>query len=192
MEKILHINSCIRGRGTSRTLKLYDSYIEKYKNLHECEVDEIVLCEEEISYCDFSQLEKRDELIGKKDFENETFKYARNFITYDKVIISAPYWDLSFPAVLKNYIEQICVCGLSFKYTEKGSQGLSNANDILYITTSGGIVDNDLGADYVKAVGIFLGIEKFTHYTVGGLDIDPTKVDELIKDGITKICNSIK
>ena len=36
----------------------------------------------------------------------------------DEIVIGAPYWDLSFPAALKVYIEHVSVCDIAFHYTE--------------------------------------------------------------------------
>lgn len=62
----------------------------------------------------------RVELSDKGDFSNEMFKYAHQFAESDTVVIAAPYWDLSFPAVLKAYLEAVSVCGITFKYDEQG------------------------------------------------------------------------
>ncbi len=187
MERILHINSCIRGRGNSRTLRLYDYFIERYKKANSCEVDELFLGDKDIPYLNLEQLKIRDEFVALKDFSDSMFDYAKSFITYDKIIVSAPYWDLLVPAVLKNYIEQICVSELTFKYAEKGFLGLAKASEIIFFTNCGGYVENNLGVLYIKEVAKFLGIEKFSYVSVDGLDIDPSKVDELILEGTKKI-----
>ncbi|MGN0989033.1 MAG: NAD(P)H-dependent oxidoreductase [Eubacteriales bacterium] len=35
------------------------------------------------------------------------FSYAKQFESVDVIVIFAPYWNLSFPASLKTYIENI-------------------------------------------------------------------------------------
>ena len=40
------------------------------------------------------------------------FDLAKQFAEADEVIIAAPFWDLSFPAALKQYFEQINVLGI--------------------------------------------------------------------------------
>ena len=44
------------------------------------------------------------------------FYYARQFAEADQIVIAAPFWDLSFPAILKAYMEQITVSGITFEY----------------------------------------------------------------------------
>ena len=74
-------------------------------------------------------LEKRDRLLREGDFDNPVFAYARQFAQADEIIIAAPFWDLSFPAVLKSYLEQINVVGITFRYTPEGiPEGLCRAD----------------------------------------------------------------
>ena len=76
---------------------------------------------------DEAYLRKRDELIAARSFDDDMFALARQFAEADRVVIAAPYWDLSFPAVLKQYIEAINVSGITFEYTEEGfPRGLCN------------------------------------------------------------------
>ena len=48
------------------------------------------------------------------------FCYARQFAAADRIVIAAPLWDLSFPAQLKVYLENIYVTGIVTKYSEAG------------------------------------------------------------------------
>ena len=48
------------------------------------------------------------------------FRYARQFAAADKIVIAAPLWDLSFPAQLKVYLENIYVTGIVTKYSDAG------------------------------------------------------------------------
>ena len=40
------------------------------------------------------------------------FDLASQFQQADEIVIAAPYWDLSFPAILKLYLENIYVTGV--------------------------------------------------------------------------------
>ena len=48
------------------------------------------------------------------------FDLAKQLISADHVVIGAPYWDLSFPARLKIYLERCSVDKLTFLYDENG------------------------------------------------------------------------
>ena len=45
--------------------------------------------------------------------------YAKQFAGADTIVIAAPFWDLSFPAILKTYIENIYVTGIVSRYSKK-------------------------------------------------------------------------
>ena len=89
-------------------------------------------------------------------------------------MIAAPFWDLSFPAVLKQYFEQINVIGVTFRYTPQGvPEGLCRAGRLTYVTTAGGeFVPEDYGFGYVKALAqTFYGIPDVRLIKAVGLDL---------------------
>ena len=48
------------------------------------------------------------------------FDLARQFARAEIIVMAAPYWDLSFQAALKQYLEQVNVVGITFRYSEEG------------------------------------------------------------------------
>ena len=48
------------------------------------------------------------------EFNDHIFDYAKDFAKADTIVIAAPFWDLSFPASLKCYIEAINILGITF------------------------------------------------------------------------------
>ena len=99
------------------------------------------------------------------------------------IVIAAPYWDLMFPAVLKTYLENITVTGITFRYSEEGRpQSLCRAKALYYVTTAGGFIgQNDFGFSYVKALAQnFFGITDVHRYAAEGLDILGADVDRIM------------
>jgi FMN-dependent NADH-azoreductase len=89
-------------------------------------------------------LAEREQAIANNDFSGALFEPARNFAAADEVVIAAPYWDMSFPASLKLYIEQLCVNKLTFCYNEMGMPcGLTKVKKVVYLTTAGGYIGNN-------------------------------------------------
>ncbi len=180
--KYLVIDAC--ARNNSRTRRLCKEYLNtlngdiKILKLYDLGIKPIT--EDVINY--------RDSFIAKNDYIDPIFDLAKDFITYDEIIIASPYWDLSFPSILKVYFENISISGLTFLYTGERPKGLAKAKRIVYISTSGGIIHgNNLGFEYVEAIGRFFGINEAINITVEGLDIDPSKEEELINEGINRI-----
>lgn len=178
MDKILYINGCVRAE--SRTDRLARAVISKLTGT----LEEIKLDEADLKPLDRQALEKRDKCTASGDFSDDMFISARKFKDADIIVMSAPYWDLSFPAAVKVFIENISVTDLTFRYTEEGyPQGMCAAKKFIYVTTSGGSIgDFDFGYQYIKTVvqGMF-GIEDVVSFRAENLDIygnDPEKIME--------------
>lgn len=166
--KVLFVNACPRPRGKSRTLELCDEFL---KDLDDADVIERNIFAEGLLPYTEADTERRDELIAKGD--TSSFTLAREFAEAELVVIGAPYWDMSFPAALKVYVEHICVNGVNFIYTETGAKGLAKAKFVVYITTAGGFIgENDFGCAYIRGIGRFFGIEGFIRIAAEGLDIE--------------------
>lgn len=178
----LFINACVREN--SRTYLLAKKLVEKFDD-----VNEVKLIDINFPKVDEAYLKKRDELIYKGDFNNEMFKLANEFKRADRIIIASPYWDLSFPTILKQYFEVINVVGITFSYKDGVPFGLCKASDLYYVTTSGGTdVPLDYGYGYVKALGTnFYNIKNFHLIKAEGLDIDPSKANDILESAMKGI-----
>ncbi|MBQ7505527.1 MAG: NAD(P)H-dependent oxidoreductase [Ruminococcus sp.] len=181
---ILFINAC--ERGDSRTKKLADYLLSKTSE----SVDELTLGDISFPKTDESFLIKRDALISKREFDNPMFSLARQFAAADQIVIAAPYWDLSFPAALKQYIEQINVNGVTFTYSSKGYPiGLCKAKKLYYVSTAGGdFAPEEYGFGYVKALAeSFYGIKDVEHIKAVGLDIVGADEAKIIQECMNDI-----
>jgi len=154
------------------------------------EVREVKLWETEFPTADAAFIKRRDELIKSGEFENVLFRLAREFARADEIVIAAPLWDLSFPASLKQYFEQINVVGLTFRYTESGAaEGLCRAKRLYYVSTAGGdFYPEEYGYGYVKALAeTFYGIRETRLIKAVGLDIYGADVESILRDCIKEI-----
>lgn len=184
--KLLFINACIRG-DKSRTLQLAKYFLSNYKNQYkDVEIEEIDLNKENIHPILSKELENRDRLIKNKEYDNEIFKYARQFSLADKIVIASPCWDYSFPSILKVYIENVCVLGMTFRYNTEGSQstGLSKFSSLLYVTTVGGYPHDK---EYMNNISAFLGNGKYFEVCATGLDIVGNDVNKILEEAKTKL-----
>lgn len=109
----LFINCC--PRGESRTEKLARALLKALG-----EYEELRLYDEPLHPLGHADIAKRDALLAEKKYDDEMFRYARQFAAADRIVIAAPLWDLSFPAQLKVYLENIYVTGIVTKYSEAG------------------------------------------------------------------------
>lgn len=173
---ILFINACIRKN--SRTLTLARSVMKDMSG----EIEELNLSLENIEPLDVELLEKRERLIEEGKLDDPMLRYARQFANADEIVIAAPFWDLSFPAKLKIYLEQIAVSDVTFKYIDGRPTGLCKAKKLTYVTTSGGPIFDDFGYAYVKALAQkFYGVEKTVTVRAENLDVEMISAQELLE-----------
>ena len=176
---ILFINACVRGE--SRTKKLAEKLLEKLNR----PVEEVRLEEINFPIVDEDFLNMRDRLISEGSLDSPVFDLARQFSEAETIVIAAPYWDLSFPAVLKQYFEQVNVVGITFRYTEEGiPEGLCKADRIFYVSTAGGIyVPTEFGFGYVKALAQgYYGIGDVRLIEAVGLDIYEADIETILEE----------
>lgn len=175
---ILFINACV-SEG-SRTKRLASYLLEKLGG----PVTEIDLSGHEFPIVNAAFLAKRDRLIEEKKWDDPLFEMARKFAEADRIVIAAPYYDLSFPASLKQFFEQINVLGITFEYSPEGLPiPLCKADRLYYITTAGGaFVPEEYGFGYVKALSEnFYGIPDVRQVIAAGLDIYGADIEGIMK-----------
>ena len=188
MGKVLYIKANIKNEGESRTFKVSDSFVEEYKkNNPEDEIITLDLYKENI---DFLRADDLGKLFGPKDEEsknNSILKYAYEFADADKYIIAAPMWNLSFPAILKAYIDYVSVSGITFKYTAEGPVGLLNNKKAVHIVSRGGGYDNspyEMGDRYLRTILGFFGIKDIETIAIDNLDVIGVNVEGKVEEGI--------
>ena len=177
MKKILFINACVRPG--SRTLELTEALLQTVAG----DVREVRLYDAPLPALDLAAMGKRDLAAKNKDFSDACFDAAKQFASADEIVIAAPYWDMLFPAVLKTYLENITVCGITFCYSPQGRpQSLCKAKALHYVTTAGGFIgENDFGFSYVKALAqSFFQIPQVTRHAAEGLDIFGADVESIM------------
>ena len=177
MARLLFVDACVRGER-SRTLKLARRFLEAYRRANpEDEIVERDLMEERLEPQYPEVLAERDALWEAGRLEEPMFAPARQFAAADKIVLAAPFWDLSYPAILKIYLERISVTNITFGYDESGrSVGLCRAEKLLFITTRGGDFSRpetswmESGAGHIRALCAMYGFPSFQLLCAEGLD----------------------
>lgn len=182
---ILYINSCVRDE--SRTNRIAQALLHKLGG----EYEELKLDEEKLNPLSKMALEYRTELIDKGDYSSTIFRYAKQFAQADVIVIAAPFWDLSFPAELKTYIENIYVTGIVSRYGNDGNPvGMCKAEKLYYVTTAGGPYVPDYSYGYIKDLAVnYLGIKETVLIKAEMLDVDGFSAEDIISRVIDNIKN---
>ena len=199
--KLLFVNSCPRSEA-SRTLMLAKKFLEQ--TAENCDITEIDIMKAAAAgyscepYGEFPQLrphERTDlEMIENAeesgDYSDGMFNYAKQFAAADRIVVAAPFWDLSFPSILRIYYEAVSVCGITFRYEGADSVGMCRAAKAAYISTCGGYAGEfHHGEEYTKVLLGMMGIDDLQTVRAEGLDIagaDPAAAVE------KAVCEMIK
>ena len=182
----LFINACVRGE--SRTRRLAEAAMAGNREAFR----EIYLPSIDFPKVDEAFINWRTDCVSRNDYASPVFDLAKDFAAAEEIVIAAPFWDLSFPATLKQYFEQICVVGLTFFYNDQDMpQGLCRAKRLTYVTTAGGpIFDDAFGYGYVKALATtFFGINETRMIKAENLDIRGADVEGIMRKALEEIDN---
>jgi len=175
---ILLVNACVRKE--SRTKELADYLLSKLNG----SVEEVKLEDIRFPVADEAFIQKRDELIGAGRFDDPMFDLARQFAKADTIVVAAPCWDHSFPAALKQYVEQISVVGITFRYNANNTpEGLCTGERLYYVTTAGGeIFSKEFGYGYFDFLARYIfGIRRVRRIQAENLDLDGADVEGIMK-----------
>ncbi|MDO5575346.1 MAG: NAD(P)H-dependent oxidoreductase [bacterium] len=187
MKKVLFIDACITNNEMSRTRMLCEAYLEKYYSAGNTDVavETLVLENQIMQPLMTEKLAERSKMIEAGRLDHPMFGLAREFAEADVIVIGAPYWDLSFPSILKIYIGNIMVNTLTFRYGDHGQEGLCKAEKLVYITTAGGYIgDRNHGYNYVKDIANTLGIMDTQFISAEGLDIAENDAMAILQEKI--------
>lgn len=165
-----------------------EAYLEAFRTSHpEAEIEtvqpETLLA---LKPFDVEMLHERDALASVGAWEAPVFALARQFRGADRIVVAAPFWDLSFPAALRTYIEYISANGLTYHYDENGCHGDCKAHQLVYLTSGGDVEREDsVGVMYWRQLAAMFGIPQFDYVFAGGLDASPERAPKLLEGACT-------
>lgn len=183
MDKILYINACIRRESRTEILAKY--LLSKLEG----QIEEVNLQREAIPALNGEALAYRQKLLESWRFDDPMLRYARQFMGADTIVIAAPYYDLSFPSALKNYLEAIACVGLTFYYDENEvAQSNCQARKLYYVSTGGGILKKQYGFEYIRAIaGEFYHIFDVQGFFAEKLDLIGAEPDKIMAKALREI-----
>ncbi|GAC1420243.1 MAG: NAD(P)H-dependent oxidoreductase [Burkholderiaceae bacterium] len=94
----------------------------------------------------------------------------------DFIVMGVPMYNFGVPAQLKNWIDAIARVQVTFRYTEKGPEGLLQGKKVYVALTRGGIyrdTPNDTQTPYLKTILGFLGLRDIQFFYAEGLAMGP-------------------
>ena len=173
--KLVIINACVR-QADSRTLRIAEPVIKALANRYETirydlpEMDGIV----PLTPALFAER-------GNGVIPSWALEAAQAIAAADRILISAPFCDMSFPAVLKCFFEQTSLFNITFTDTGKTCVGLCKSPKVLYITTRGMEIatsdPREQATPYLRALGSLWNFGEMT--TIAATNMDYSTPEEL-------------
>ncbi len=94
----------------------------------------------------------------------------------DVIVLGVPMYNFGVPAQLKNWIDAIARAGVTFRYTDRGPQGLLQGKKVLVALARGGTyrgTSADTQVPYLQTVFGFLGMTDLQFFYAEGLAMGP-------------------
>lgn len=104
------------------------------------------------------------------------------------IVIAAPIYNFSVPAVLKAWVDQVARARVTFRYTENGPEGLLKGKKAYLVVASGGVPlgsEVDYASTYLRHVLGFLGIDDVT--LVNANELGQAANEEAVREQLAAI-----
>ena len=172
------IDACMRDE-VSRTRRILGPLVAELEKRYEIET---VRLDGE----DYSSVGRR--VLAERSggyVPEETVALAHRLAAADRIVIAAPFWDMSFPAILKVFIENMSLYNITFKDSGTHFEGLCRSEKVLYITTRGMDVHTgdplEAATPYLKALSALWGWGEVITVAAENLDFStPEEIDAKI------------
>ena len=208
MRKLLYItvNSKPEHLSSSKTVgrAFVNRFMEKYP---EFTVEELDLYKAHIPRLEYQYFQKRNCIINEdawKDLpEKEQSEVRRivelcnQFVSAEVYVIASPMWSLSFPSLLKEYIDCIVQENRTIAFPDGGDKPVGLLNDkprtVVYIQSSGANIPFVLrpmlnkGLNYVEDIMKSMGISTFERLLVDGTGTTEKERKDAINKAMEKI-----
>jgi FMN-dependent NADH-azoreductase len=195
MARILYVTCNLKPVEISRSLSVGKKFLDEYLKHHpNDEVDFLDLYRDNIQRIDADVLSGWGKMRNGASFASlstdeqrkigRIWRYADQFIAADRYVFVTPMFNLGFPAEMKTYIDNVCVVGKTFVYTEAGAQGLlrGRGKKCLHIHSNGGFhfgKAEDHSVPYLREIMNFMGIDDFHPIVIEGVDAFPDRANEI-------------
>jgi FMN-dependent NADH-azoreductase len=98
----------------------------------------------------------------------------------DTIVLAVPMYNFSIPSTLKAWIDHVARRGRTFRYTEKGPEGMLKNKKVFVLAARGGVYSKgspaaaiDFQEPYLRTVLGFLGMTDVTFVHFEGLAMGP-------------------
>ena len=183
MAKLVFIDATMReGSRTRRIARpLVDELGKRY------DIETIRLDGAGFPAVDSRILHDRDNGIVPEEYA----EMARRIAAADRIVIAAPFWDMSFPSGLKVFIENMSLFHITFDSDDRHCYGLCKCEKILYITTRGMDIRTgdplEQATPYLRALSYLWGLGELYVISAENMDYSsPDAIEGKISEAISR------
>lgn len=116
------------------------------------------------------------------------------FLAADLIVIGAPMYNFSIPTPLKAWIDRLAQPGRTFRYGEKGPEGLAGGRTAVIVSSRGGALKDthletalDHQEAYLATLLQFFGITDIQYVRAEGLALGPDSRDRALASAALSI-----
>ena len=173
MKKLVVIDACIRG-DESRTRRIAEPIVEALAKRYEITRFDLT----RMPVAPLTPETYAERAAGK--VPEWALAAARTVAEADRIVVVAPFWDMSFPAVVKVFFEHISLFDITFTDNGRSCVGLCKCEKVMYITTRGMNIPTgdarEQGSSYLQALSRLWDLG--TVLTVGACNMDYSSPEE--------------
>ena len=183
MSKLVVIDACIRGEA-SRTRRIAEPVIEALAKRYE-------IVRFDLTKMDLAPL--TPETYAQREagiVPAWAVEAAKTLAEADRILVAAPFWDMSFPAVVKVFFEHTSLFDITFTDNGRSCVGKCKCEKVMYVTTRGMNIPTgdarEQGSSYLHALSQLWDLG--TVLTVAAWNLDyctPEEIEEKI-EGATR------
>ncbi len=182
--KLLHVDSSILGPG-SVSRQLSAEIVAAEQRLHPgAEVISRDLAVEPVGHLSGAHLAAAQGTVPEAQPLRQDVAAGQaaleEFLAADIVVIGAPMYNFAIPSQLKAWIDRLAVAGKTFRYTEKGAEGLAGGKKVIIASSRGGfygpqtpIAFLDHQETYLRNIFSFFGVTDVTFIRAEGVALGP-------------------
>lgn len=213
MKKLLYIIANSKPENMSASRTVGRNFVNKFiNNYSDFQVEELDLYNSNIPRIKYQYFDQRNHMANSTNNQqlspqdqqdiNHINSLCDQFISADVYAIAAPMWNLSFPGILKDYIDCIVQLDKTISLSDGKPKGLldDRPRSVVYIQSSGEnipwIMGGTLnkGVNYIKDIMDSIGIENFNKLLIddtGCTEEEKQAAIEKANGEIDDIINSI-
>ena len=131
------------------------------------------------------QTEAQRALLARSD------RLVDELLAADVIVIAAPMINFTIPTNLKAWIDYVARAGRTFRYSEKGPEGLVKGKQVIVVPARGGIYAAgnamDFQVPYLKSVLGFMGMTDVDVLEVEGTAYGPDVAEKAVTAATAKL-----